>query len=152
MKHTKLFVASLALLAASAVPGLADHRVRIRVGHGHCHPHRPVVRYHRPVVHCHQPLVRIHYYDCHYRGWSRYCWLPVYRTYGYFCPRARCWFYYCPSRRCYLPIQYIDRFAPVVVNINNGAVPAPAATGPVTPALPPGAQPLPAGAQVPLPQ
>jgi hypothetical protein len=89
-------------------------------------------------------------YHIHYRGWTRYCWFPTYRCYGYFCPTALCWYYWYAPQQCYLPISYVTTYPPtpttgVTVNVTgtSGGVP--------TTALPPGATPLPSGTVPPLP-
>jgi hypothetical protein len=60
-----------------------------------------------------------HYYERSYRGWSRYCWFPSYRCYGYYCPTQYCWYYWCGSQSCYLPVSYIRTFVPTPVNVNQ---------------------------------
>ncbi len=110
---------------------------------------------------------RSHYYERSYRGWSRYCWFPSYRCYGYYCPTQSCWYYYCGTQSCYLPVSYMSTFAPTPVNLNTNqnqnqnqntnvnvnvvggpGLPAGAAPVAVAPPLPVGATPLQAGGPV----
>jgi hypothetical protein len=96
-----------------------------------------------------------HGYPSSYRSWSSYCYFPSYRCYGYYCPTQCCWYYYYPQQSCYVPVQYIGQLPPTVnqntsqntnqnVNVNTNIV-----NSNGTPALPPGATPLPVGTQAP---
>jgi hypothetical protein len=57
-------------------------------------------------------------YSRSYTGWSRYCWFPGYRCYGYYCPTDYCWYFYSPTNSCYVPVTYLGQVAPEVVNTN----------------------------------
>jgi len=67
-----------------------------------------------------------HYRDRGYRGWSRYCWFPDYRCYGYYCPDDGVWYYWYGPRNSYLPVSEM------ATNPPDNSVNAP-------PSLPPGA-------------
>jgi hypothetical protein len=60
-----------------------------------------------------------HSYHRHYYGWSRYCWFPAYRCYGFYCPTQCCWYYWCGQYECFVPVEYIGTFAPTPVNTNT---------------------------------
>ncbi|MGF1580160.1 MAG: hypothetical protein ACFCD0_12425 [Gemmataceae bacterium] len=116
---------------------------RIHHSFGH-HIHHRVVRHHcsPPVFHGN----RVPFYSVGYRGWSRRCYFPRYRCYGYFCPQRHCWYYFHRNYNCYLPTRFIEQFPPVNinqntnVNVNQNIVNSPGA------ALPPGAVTVPGGA------
>jgi hypothetical protein len=74
-----------------------------------------------------------------YKGWTRYCWMPRFGCYGYYCPQFRGWFYMYQRGNCYLPLSCMTTFAPTPV-----AAP-PMATLPETTPLS-GDVPLPEGA------
>jgi hypothetical protein len=60
-----------------------------------------------------------HSYGREYRGWSRYCWFPQYRCYGYYCPTRTCWYYYSTTYTCYVPCTYMTTLAPTAVDTNT---------------------------------
>jgi hypothetical protein len=67
-----------------------------------------------------------------YRGWSRFCWMPRFRCYGYYCPQSRGWFYLYERGNCFLPVSCLNTYAPT-----------PVAAPPAT---------LPMGGDIPLPE
>jgi hypothetical protein len=93
------------------------------------------------------------YYPRYYRGWSRYCWFPRYRCYGYYSPTDSCWYYWYAPNNCFVPVQYITTFVPTPVPVTTtmpvSPVPGPYAPG--MPQLPDGASPVPYGSVPPMP-
>jgi hypothetical protein len=85
----------------------------------------------------HGHYFNVRYYPRYYHGWTRYCWFPTYRCYGYYCPDDCCWYFWSPQYGCFMPVTYISTFGPVPVNVNVNF----SSTVPVSPGLPPGGAP-----------
>jgi hypothetical protein len=47
-----------------------------------------------------------------YRGWTRSCWFPRYRCYGYHCPEDGLWYYWYGPGNCYRPVSDMDAYPP----------------------------------------
>lgn len=70
-------------------------------------------------------------------GWHKlkHQYLTSHQCNVYYLPATRTWYYWCPSLHSYLPVSYINRYAPLVVppdifpiqNQNPGAIPNPGA-------------------------
>lgn len=133
MQRTIFTLAVAGALGVLAMPSISQAQ--------HCHGGgrvyvRPV---YRPV--CHQPIRPIGppiscRVPCGYDSWSQQCWFRQHNCRGYYCPQRQCWYYFYQPMNCYLPVQYMDQYAPT-------------AGGPGLPGggpqLPPGASPLPGG-------
>jgi hypothetical protein len=125
--------------------------------HGHNHNHHG--HHHHGHFHGHHRHFHADWcYPRSYSSWRHYCWYPDYGCYCYYCPTASCWYYWYEPQGCYLPVSYINSYAPAptvsVINNNNvnansvGGVP-PLPQGAVS--VPPGGVPLPVGVNGPGP-
>jgi hypothetical protein len=86
------------------------------------HAHRTLLVYGRSV---HVPV-----HGRGYGGWASRCWLPSYRTYGYYSGAEQVWYYWYAPLNEYLPITYMSVYPPTPMGV------APVGLSPVTPGLP----------------
>jgi hypothetical protein len=135
---TTAAVAFAAVLSCTANLDAAPHKSVGHVAPAHVAGHAHVaVRSHATlVVHGHSMHVPVHVRG--YSGWTSRCWLPNYRTYGYYCGADQLWYYWYAPLNQYLPITYMSIYPPTPLGV------APVTTGipvtmPMSPALPPGA-------------
>jgi hypothetical protein len=105
-------------------------------GHVVAHGHVAVGYHHNLYVHGRSVDVRV--YHRGYNGWSSRCWLPGYRTYGYYCGSDNLWYYWYAPLNEYLPITYLSAYPPTPVAVPVG-IPVTSVALPMSSALPPGA-------------
>lgn len=146
MRRVIFTLAVAGTLGVLAMPSVSQAQhchggpVYVRPVHHHpIHVHHPVFR---PV--CHEPVRPIGPpISCRvpfgYNSWTQQCWFNQYNCRGYYCPQRQSWYYFYQPMNCYLPVQYMNQYAPTPVGPNGPGGPG---NGPQ---LPPGAEPLPGG-------
>jgi hypothetical protein len=122
MRHLLSF-STLALTAAVAFAGTStqaeasSHGVRTYVGSRSLRGYN--VSSGRYLSLSHQGYSRsVYCYGRTYGGFSYRCYFPRYCCYGYYCPTQCCWYYYCAPQQCYLPVEYMNSYAPTPVGFN----------------------------------
>jgi hypothetical protein len=101
-------------------------------GHGSAHVHVTAHSHRTVVVRGRSVDVRV--YHRGYHGWTSRCYLPSYRTYGYYSGGG--WYYWYAPFNEYLPITYLSIYPPTPIAAVPVTTSLPVA---VSPTLPPGA-------------